>query len=85
VQEAADFRDEVEAWCMEEDLTLVPLREAHQANGLPLFRITASATGKGGVVVYMKGDILWVQRKGEKGVFDPMGLDEGLVERAEGK
>jgi tuftelin-interacting protein 11 len=85
VQEAADFRDEVEAWCMEEDLTLVPLREAHQANGLPLFRITASATGKGGVVVYMKGDILWVQRKGEKGVFDPMGIDEGLVERAEGK
>jgi tuftelin-interacting protein 11 len=85
VQEAADFRDEVEAWCMEEDLTLVPLREAHQANGLPLFRITASATGKGGVVVYMKGDILWVQRKGEKGVFDPKGLDEGLVERAEGK
>jgi tuftelin-interacting protein 11 len=85
VQEAADFRDEVEAWCMEEDLTLVPLREAHQANGLPLFRITASATGKGGVVVYMKGDILWVQRKGEKGVFDPKGLDEALVERAEGK
>jgi tuftelin-interacting protein 11 len=33
----------------------------------------------------MKGDILWVQRKGEKGVFDPMGIDEGLVERAEGK
>lgn len=84
-QEAADFRDEVEAWCMEEDLTLVPLREANQANGLPLFRITASATGKGGVVVYMKGDILWVQRKGEKGVFDPMGLGEDLVERAEGK
>jgi tuftelin-interacting protein 11 len=70
---------------MQEDLTLVPLREAHQASGLPLFRITASATGKGGVVVYIKGDILWAQRKGEKGIFDPQALDETLVQRAEGK
>jgi len=85
VPEAASLRDEVEAWCMQEDLTLVPLREAHQASGLPLFRITASATGKGGVVVYIKGDILWAQRKGEKGMFDPQGLDESLVQRAEGK
>jgi len=85
VPEAASLRDEVEAWCLQEDLTLVPLREAHQASGLPLFRITASATGKGGVVVYIKGDVLWAQRRGEKGVFDPQGLDEGLVLRAEGK
>lgn len=85
VQEAADFRDTVEAFCMEEDLTLVPLREAHQANGLPLFRITASATGKGGVVVYLKGDVVWAQRKGDRTVFDAVGLDDALVARAEGK
>lgn len=85
VQEAADFRDTVEAFCMEEDLTLVPLREAHQANGLPLFRITASATGKGGVVVYLKGDVIWAQRKGDRAVFDAVGLDDALVARAEGK
>ena len=84
-QEAADFRDIVDSWCAEEDLTLVPLREAHPATGLPLFRITASATGKGGVIVYIKGDIVWAQRKGEKGTFDPIGLDESLVARAEGK
>ncbi|KAM0716245.1 hypothetical protein Q7P37_007690 [Cladosporium fusiforme] len=85
VQEAVDFRDTVDAFCMEEDLTLVPLREAHQANGLPLFRITASASGKGGVVVYLKGDVVWAQRRGERGVFDAVGLDEALVARAEGK
>lgn len=85
VQEAVDFRDVVESWCAEEDLTLVPLREAHQSTGLPLFRITASATGKGGVVVYLKGDVVWAQRKGDRGVFDIVGLDEGLVARAEGK
>ena len=80
-----DFKDIVESWCAEEDLTMVPLREAHQQTGLPLFRITASATGKGGVIVYLKGDVVWAQRKGEKGVFDPIGLEERLVQRAEGK
>lgn len=80
-----DFKDIVEAWCAEEDLTMVPLREAHTGTGLPLFRITASATGKGGVIVYLKGDIVWAQRKGERSQFDPIGLEEKLVERAEGK
>lgn len=83
--EETSFKDVVEAWCADEDLTLVPLREAHPATGLPLFRITASATGRGGVIVYFKGDIVWAQKKGEKGSFEPVGLEEGLVRRAEGK
>ncbi|EME84400.1 uncharacterized protein MYCFIDRAFT_134399 [Pseudocercospora fijiensis CIRAD86] len=80
-----DFRDVVEAWCAEEDLTMVPLREAHPQSGAPLFRITASATGKGGVIVYLKGDIVWAQKKADRSVYEPIGLDEKLVDRAEGK
>ncbi|CAK4032285.1 G-patch domain-containing [Lecanosticta acicola] len=80
-----DFKDVVEAWCAEQDLTMVPLREAHTATGLPLFRITASATGKGGVIVYLKGDVVWAQKKGDRTQFEPVGLEEKLVERAEGK
>ena len=80
-----EFKDIVEAWCADEDLTLVPLREANVRTGLPLFRITASATGKGGVIVYLKGDVVWAQRKGDKDTFDPIGLDEKLVSRAERK
>lgn len=85
VLEEASFKDVVEAWCAEQDVTLVPLREPHTATGLPLFRITASATGKGGVVVYFKGDVVWAQRKGQREVFEPVGLEEALVARAEGK
>ncbi|KXL46003.1 hypothetical protein M433DRAFT_154052 [Acidomyces richmondensis BFW] len=83
--ENADFKDVVEAWCAEEDLTMVPLREAHPQTGLPLFRITASAIGKGGVVVYLKGDVVWAQRKSDRAIYDPIGLEEKLVQRAEGK
>ncbi|WPH00247.1 TFP11-domain-containing protein [Acrodontium crateriforme] len=83
--DAMDFKDVVESWCADEDLTMVPVREAHPTNGLPLFRITASASGKGGVLVYFKGDVVWAQRKGDRTSYDPIGLEEKLVQRAEGK
>lgn len=83
------FKDVVEDWCAENDLHMIPLREADLQTGLPLFRITASASGKGGVVVYLKGDVVWVRGAGSAGsenrAFMPLGLDEGLVSRAEGK
>ena len=81
------FKDVVDDWCAENGLFMVPLREADMQTGLPLFRITASASGKGGVVVYLKGDVVWVRSAAREGtenrVFMPMGLDEGLVARAE--
>jgi tuftelin-interacting protein 11 len=83
--EEMTFRDVVEEFCAEESLVMIPMREAHDTTGLPLFRISASATGKGGAVVYFKGDILWVQNKKDKSAWEPMGLDAGLVAKAEGK
>jgi tuftelin-interacting protein 11 len=79
------FKDVVEEYCAEENLLMIPLREAHDTTGLPLFRITASASGKGGAIAYLKGDILWVQNKKDKSVWEPHGLDEALVAKAEGK
>jgi tuftelin-interacting protein 11 len=81
-EEEATFKDAVEAWCEDENLVLIPLREAHE-NGFPLFRITASATGKGGVLVYLKGDTLFAQQRGDKSTWEQIGLGEGLVDRAE--
>lgn len=82
------FRDIVEHWCAEQGLIMMPLREADPSSGFPLFRITASASGRGGVVVYLKGDVLWVRGSasgGEGKGFMPLGLDEGLAKRAEGR
>jgi tuftelin-interacting protein 11 len=83
--EEMSFKDVVEEFCGEENLLMIPLREAHDTTGLPLFRITASATGRGGVIAYLKGDILWVQNKKDKSVWEPNGLDGALVAKAEGK
>ncbi len=80
-----DFKDVVEGWCAENDLMMLPMREAHPTTGQPLFRITASATGRGGVVAYFHAEMVWAQKKGEKGTFELVGLNEKLAERAEGR
>ncbi|GFF41444.1 G-patch domain-containing protein C1486.03 [Aspergillus udagawae] len=85
VVEEIAFKDILESWCMEQGLIILPLREAHPQNGQPLFRITASATGKGGVVAFVQGDVVWIQNKKAKDIWEPMGLEDRLVERAEGK
>ncbi|KAF7454661.1 GCFC domain containing protein [Pyrenophora tritici-repentis] len=83
--EEATLKDILEEFCAEENLLLIPLREAHTQTGLPLFRITASATGRGGAVAYLRGDVLWVQNKKDKSVWERTELDESLVAKAEGK
>ncbi|KER00643.1 hypothetical protein AUEXF2481DRAFT_557 [Aureobasidium subglaciale EXF-2481] len=79
------FKDIVEEWCAENDLTLLPLREAHPGTGAPLFRITASVSGKGGVVVFFRGDMVWSQKRKREDGFEPVGLDDKLLARAEGR
>ena len=79
----ATFRDAVEDWCTDHNLLLIPLRKAHEASGTPLFRITASASGSGGSVVYFQGDVIWAQNKKNKELWEPLGLEE-LLERIEG-
>jgi tuftelin-interacting protein 11 len=85
VIEEATFKDVVEEWCADEGLIMIPLHEAHLQSGLPLFRITASANGKGGLLVYLKGDVVWAQNKKIRDVWEPVGLDNGLTARAEGR
>ena len=85
IEEPITFKDVVEEWCAENGLLLFPLREADLQSGLPLFRITASASGRGGAVIYLKGDVVWVRGGTENRAFMPVGLDETLVAKAEGR
>ncbi|KAG6993717.1 G-patch domain-containing protein [Physcia stellaris] len=57
------FRDVVEDWCGAQSLLFVPLREADPGSGMPLFRITASASG-GGRGRFSQGDVLWARGRG---------------------
>ena len=72
------FKDAIEDWCTENNLLLIPLRKADEKSGQPLFRITASVSGTGGVIVYLRNDVVWAQDKNITGAFEPVGLDNVL-------
>ena len=83
----ATFRDVLDRWVADEGLLLLPLRAAHPAHGAPLFRLTASATGRGGCVACLRGDVAWVRRGREGSAeerWEPVGLGAELVGRAGG-
>jgi len=74
------LRDIMEDLCEKEGLMLIPLRKAHSETGLPLMRVTASATGSGGVVVYLKGDVVYAQNKKNRAIWDPVDVfEEGAL------
>ncbi|KAK3386005.1 GC-rich sequence DNA-binding factor-like protein-domain-containing protein [Podospora didyma] len=61
--EEVTFRHVMEDWCQENDLQFIPERKKVHAEG-PLYRVTARGDGKGGILVYFKGDILYIDGKG---------------------
>lgn len=56
------FKSIVEDWCQANDLQFIPERKKVHAEG-PLYRITARGDGKGGVLVYFKGDRLFAETR----------------------
>ncbi|KAK0724331.1 GC-rich sequence DNA-binding factor-like protein-domain-containing protein [Lasiosphaeris hirsuta] len=60
--EEVTFRHVIEDWCQENDLQFIPERKRVHAEG-PMYRITARGDGKGGLLVYFKGDILVAEVK----------------------
>ncbi|RPA74388.1 TFP11-domain-containing protein [Ascobolus immersus RN42] len=78
----ATLREILEEWCAENELLLIPMRKSH-GNGAPLFRISESASGSGGVVCFVRDDVVWVKEgrnggegsgKGEE--WRPRGFEE---------
>ncbi|KAL9061307.1 MAG: hypothetical protein Q9162_000181 [Coniocarpon cinnabarinum] len=75
-------KDLLEELCEQEDLLLLPLRKAHPETGHPLLRITASASGGGGVVVYIAGDVIMAQSRRDRQAWEPLDIySEGTLRR----
>lgn len=56
------FRHQVEDWCMARDLQFIAEKSQLEAGG-PVYRVTASVSGKGGVLIYLKSDAVYAQIK----------------------
>lgn len=75
--EPVSLKEALEDWCAERDLLLVPLRKAREGTGEPLWRVSESASGGGGVVVCFRGEVVWVRdKKGGEESWKVVGLEE---------
>ncbi|KFX88225.1 hypothetical protein O988_09104 [Pseudogymnoascus sp. VKM F-3808] len=78
--EEVTFRHQLEDWCMARDLQFIPEKSTLEANG-PVYRVTAAAIGKGGVLIYLRGDSIYAQIK--RGTWTPLGTEmDALFELA---
>lgn len=78
--EEVSFRHQLEDWCMARDVQFIPEKSTLEANG-PVYRVTAAAIGKGGVLIYLRADSIYAQIK--RGTWTPLGKEmDALFELA---
>lgn len=53
------FRSIVEDYASAHNLLFMPTGRAHEKSRMPLFRVSQSADGKGGLLVYIQDDAVW--------------------------
>ncbi|KAJ4473582.1 GC-rich sequence DNA-binding factor-like protein-domain-containing protein [Lentinula aciculospora] len=78
------FRSIVEEFTASHDLLLMPTGRAHEKSRMPLFRISPSMDGKGGLLVYILDDAVWAAPQGAGGPaeeYRAISLDD-VVSRA---
>ena len=53
------FRSIVEEFAASHNLLFIPTGRAHEKSRMPLFRVSSSVGGKGGLLVYVQDDAVW--------------------------
>lgn len=71
------FRSIVEETAAMHNLLFVPTGRAHETARVPLFRVSQTADGKGGLLVYILDDAVWAPH--ESGQYHAISLDEMVL------
>lgn len=72
----ASFRQIVEEAAAESDLIVQPLNKTDTRSGMPLYRVSRAIDGKAGMTFYLEDDVIFLERKTERGQFDPVSVEE---------
>lgn len=82
----SSFKSIVEEYAAEHELLFMPTGKVHERSRVPMYRVTARMDGKGGVVVYILDDMIWVVEGGsESGDVEGVGLEELVLLARKGK
>ncbi|KAJ3989288.1 GC-rich sequence DNA-binding factor-like protein-domain-containing protein [Lentinula detonsa] len=81
------FRSIVEEFTASHDLLFMPTGRAHEKSRMPLFRISPSMDGKGGLLVYILDDAVWAAPEGVGGPaeeYRAISLDDVVLRARKG-
>jgi tuftelin-interacting protein 11 len=60
------FRSIVEDFAASHNFLVVPTGRAHEKSRMPLFRVSQTADGKGGLLIYILDDAVWAATEGDE-------------------
>ncbi|WWC73228.1 uncharacterized protein I206_107194 [Kwoniella pini CBS 10737] len=75
------FRSIAEDFASQHDLIFLPVGKSHDKTGKPLFKVSRSVDGRGGITVYIGENAVFAQ--GDDGTFRAISLED-MVKRAAG-
>ena len=72
------FRSIVEEFVSKHNLLFMPAGKVHEKSRLPLYRVSKTVEGKGGVLVYLLDDAVWAAPPGDD-EFRAVGLEDMVL------
>ncbi|KAF7356333.1 Tuftelin-interacting protein 11 [Mycena venus] len=72
------FRSIVEDFAALHNLLFIPTGRAHEISRMPLFRVSLTADGKGGILVYILDDAVWAA-VGDDGTYRAISLEDMVL------
>jgi tuftelin-interacting protein 11 len=82
----SSFKSIVEEYATEHELLFMPTGRVHEKSRVPMYRVTARMDGKGGIVVYILDDMVWVVEGGaDSGDVEGISLEEMVLLARKGK
>jgi tuftelin-interacting protein 11 len=76
------FRSIVEDFAATHNLMFLPSGRVHERSRMPLFRVSPTADGKGGVLVYILDDAVWAPD--ERGEYRAIALENMILRATKG-
>ncbi|KIL69346.1 hypothetical protein M378DRAFT_8008 [Amanita muscaria Koide BX008] len=79
------FRSIVEEFVASHNLLFIPAGRVEERSRMPLYRISPTADGKGGILIYILDDAVWAQSKDDKDDWRAVPLEEMVTRATSGR
>ena len=79
------FKEIVEEFVASHNLLFIPAGRVHELSRMPLYRISSTIDGKGGVLIYILDDAVWMPSKEDKEDWRAVSLEDMVLRATSSK